>query len=328
MRRLLPAALIFLTLGPVPGTAMRFPVNDYRQEILARPIVFAAQASGMLRFVRGWHLTSPHSRFGGLSAVAVTASGRFQFVGDNGYWTRLILRPDGGVAAFHIGALPTPDGRLRRKSMIDAEAMAYDPTSGKSWVAFEGTNQIWRFDPGLTRIEARHAPAAMRRWSGYAGGEAMARLADGRTILFREAPDKEMRGSEVLVFAGDPAMEGPPPVRFFYDAEGKGSVSDAAALPDGRILLVHRRLGVDPVFTTIIGILDPANIGPDTLVRSREIGRVPKPLADNFEGAAVEVRDGRTWLWLVSDDNFNSWQRSLLLEFELVGLPDSKKAAR
>ena len=156
----------------------------------------------------------------------------------------------------------------------------------------------------------------------------MARLADGRTILFREAPDKEMRGSEVLVFAGDPAMEGPPPVRFFYDAEGKGSVSDAAALPDGRILLVHRRLGVDPVFTTIIGILDPANIGPDTLVRSREIGRVPKPLADNFEGAAVEVRDGRTWLWLVSDDNFNSWQRSLLLEFELVGLPDSKKAAR
>ena len=48
------------------------------------------------------------------------------------------------------------------------------------------------------------------------------------------------------------------------------------------------------------------------------------------------MRDGRTFLWLVSDDNFNSWQRSLLVEFELFGLPppqsppapDSKKAAR
>lgn len=332
MRRLLPAALIFLTLGPVPGTAMRFPVNDYRQEVTARPVAFAPQASGMLRFVRGWHLTSPHSRFGGLSAVAVMARGRFQFVGDNGYATRLTLRPGGGVAAFHIGALPTPDGRLRKKSMIDAEAMAYDPASGKSWVAFEGTNQIWRFDPGLTRIEARSAPAAMRRWSAYSGPESMVRLADGRTILFCEAPGDDPRGSEALVFAGDPALPGPPPLRFFYDSEDKGSVSDAAALPDGRILLVHRRLGFDPVFTTILGLLDPADIGRDKVVRSRTIGRVPKPLADNFEGTAIEARDGRIWLWLVSDDNFNSWQRSLLLQFELVGLPprapDSKKAAR
>jgi len=85
----------------------------------------------MLRIVRGWHLTSPHSRFGGLSAVAVMAAGRFQFVADTGYWSRLTLHPDGGVAAFHIAALPTPDGRRRKKSMIDAEAMIYDPLTGK-----------------------------------------------------------------------------------------------------------------------------------------------------------------------------------------------------
>jgi hypothetical protein len=333
MRRPLLAALIFLTLGPVPGTAMRFPVNDDTQEVAARPIAFAPQAPGMLRFVRGWHLVSPHSRFGGLSAVAVMAPGRFQFVGDNGYVTRLTLRPDGSAGAFHIAALPTPDGRLRKKSMIDAEAMAFDPASQRTRVAFEGTNEIWRFDPGLTRIETRYAPAAMRRWSAYAGPEAMVRLADGRTILFCEAPADDSRGSEALVFAGDPAAAGPPPLRFFYHADGKGSVSDAAALPDGRILLVHRRLGFDPVFTTILALVDPADIRADGVVRSRTIGRVPKPLADNFEGAAISTEGGRTWLWLVSDDNFNNWQRSLLLQFELVDLPprrtpDSKKAAR
>ncbi len=89
----------------------------------------------------------------------------------------------------------------------------------------------------------------------------------------------------------------------------------------------------DPVFTTIVAIVDPADIKKDAVVRSQTIGRVPKPLAENYEGAAISVEQGRTWLWLVADDNFNSWQRSLLLRFELVDLPptpapDSKKAAR
>ena len=59
----------------------------------------------------------------------------------------------------------------------------------------------------------------------------------------------------------------------------------------------------------------------------------PWPLAENYEGAAVSVEGGRTFLWLVADDNFNVWQRSLLLQFELVDLPpksmpDTKKAAQ
>src|SRR3546814_1721904 len=32
MRRLLPAALVFLALGPLPGAALRFPVPDLRSE--------------------------------------------------------------------------------------------------------------------------------------------------------------------------------------------------------------------------------------------------------------------------------------------------------
>ena len=52
--------------------------------------------------------------------------------------------------------------------------------------------------------------------------------------------------------------------------------------------------------------------------------------------AAVTTEGARTFLWLVSDNNFQRWQRSLLVEFELVGLPPrrnpsqtgSKKAAR
>src|SRR3546814_15926677 len=75
-------------------------------------------------------------------------------------------------------------------------------------------------------------------------------------------------------------------------------------------------------------LLDPDDIRADRAVRSVEIGRVPKALADNFEGATVTVADGRPWLWLVSDDNYSSWQRSLLLQFALVGLPPRHRTAK
>ncbi|WP_374526416.1 esterase-like activity of phytase family protein [Sphingopyxis sp.] len=333
MRRFLLAALIFVTLGPVPGTRQHFPVADTRsQAVAARPLAYPADRTGPLRFVRGWRLVSPNGAFGGFSALAILGPGRFQLAADNGWRARLTLRPDGTVIDAQIVPLPFGDGQSQRKSQRDVEAMAFDPASGKSWIALEGSNQVWRLDPALARIESRaHLPKP--DWPANLGPEAMVRLADGRTVIFSEDADDDPRGRAALLFAGDPAEPGTKAIRFFYDAERKGLVSDAALLPDGRILLVHRRLGFDPVFTTILGVLDPADIRPGATLTSQAIGRVPAPLADNYEGIAVSVRDGRTYVWLVSDDNFNNWQRTLLVEFELAGLPlsgmaDSKKAAR
>jgi len=328
MRRLLPAVLIFLAIGPVPGAEMWFPVADESQQARAIPIAFAPQPSGTLRFVRGWHLVSPNSHFGGFSALARMGTGRYQLVGDNGYWVRMDFGGGDRLHAVRIGRIPTPEGRPRRKTMVDTEAMTFDPATGESRVALEGVNEVWRFDAALRRVESRnHLPD----WPGNRGPEAMAHIAGGRTVIFSEDASDDPRGRQALLFADDPAAPGTKPLRFFYDAEGKGNVSDAAPLPDGRILLVHRKLGFDPFFTTILAIVDPADIAKDAVVRSVPIGRVPGPLADNFEGAAVALEDGRTRLWLVSDNNFNSWQRSLLLEFDLVDLPPrkagSKKAA-
>mgnify|MGYP003576946991 CR=1 FL=1 len=331
MRRLLFAALIFLAVGPVPGTVMRSPNDDTSDRAAVRSLVFAPETSGTMRFVRGWRLVSPHSRFGGFSALARTGANGSQLVGDNGYGTRLTLDSRGAVSDVRIRPLPTPDGRPARKSMIDAEAMFVDPASGKSWIALEGINEIWRLDADLAAIEARRKLPSLR-WPSNRGPEAMVRLGDGRTLVLSEDADNDTRGREGLLYTGDPAEPGPAPIHFFYASDGRGLVSDAAPLPDGRILLVHRRLGFGPVFTSVLSILDPTDIEADSIVRSRTIGRIPAPLAENYEGAAVSVEGGRTFLWLVADNNFNIWQRSLLLQFELVDLPskrtpDSKKAA-
>lgn len=332
MRKILSSALVFLLIGPVPGAVQQRPVEVATQVAAARPVVFArdarpARPGDQLRFVQGWHLTSPHSQFGGFSGLALIGPQRFQLIGDNGTWVRLTLGSRGHVSDLAIKALPALDAYPRRKAFSDAEALAYDPASGKSWVALEGLGQIWRLDAAMTRVESRRRSPALFKWPANQGPEAMARLADGGVLLLSEDADEDARGTEGLLYRDDPAVPGIVPTRFFYDAGGKGLVSDAAALPDGRVLIVHRRLGLSPLFTTILAVADPAEIGRDGVWRSREIGRVPEALRENYEGAAIGVEAGRTFIWLVSDHNFNSWQRSLLLKFELVDVPDSKKAA-
>jgi hypothetical protein len=332
MRRLFLAIFIFIVLGPMPGGGSRFVVENDDQVARAIPIVHLYEEKAAMRFVRGWQLVSENSHFGGFSALARIAQGRFQLIGDNGYATRLTLSDDGAIRQLAITPLPLPRHYPSGKFHRDSESLIFDPKTGKSWLGMEGINQLWRLDAKLTRVESRSKPALMKHWPSNSGPEAMVRLADGRNAIFSENAKDDPRGTEALVFQHDPAVQGERPLRFFYDAQGKGLVSDAASLPDGRLLIVHRRLGFDPIFTTTLAIADPADIQSDAVLYSRTIGHVPAALADNFEGAAVEVVGGRTFLWLVSDNNFNVWQRNLLLQFELVDLPprrdaDSKKAA-
>jgi hypothetical protein len=332
MRRLFLAALIFVAIGPALGARQVRPVVDTAsQDIAVHALGYPAGRAGALRFIRGWRLSSSNAMFGGFSSLAVTGPDRFQLVADNGYWARFAVLPGDRVADARIGKIPVPGGNVGKKSKSDVEALLFDPATGQSRVALEFVNEVWRLDPTLGRIESRSA-LPRPHWPKNSGPEAMARLPDGRIVIFSENADDDPRGREALLFEGDPSVPGTRAQRFHYDAEGKGAVSDATTLPDGRILLVHRQVGFDPVFTTTVAIVDPADIRPGAVLRSRTIGRVPGALADNYEGAAVTTDGARIFLWLVSDDNFNRWQRSLLIQFELVGLPvrapDSKKAAR
>ena len=292
MRRLIFAALIFLVLGPAPGTVQRFPVDDLTQRAAAQPLGVAPQSTGPMRFVRGWNLVSPHSRFGGFSAIARIAPDRFLLIGDNGYRTRLTFDRAGNLSTFHIAPLPVPPDWPDRKAMLDSESLFVDRVNGTAWVGLERINQLWRFDDALTRLETRHAPAVMRDWPKGRGPEAMAQLADGQIFILAEGGRDDPRRNRGVLLGGYPGATSAPPTRFFYDAQGKGAVSDAAPLPDGRILIVHRKVGWNPVFTTIVAVADPNAIRPNAVLRSRMIAAVPTGLAENYEGAAISVEQG------------------------------------
>lgn len=276
----------------------------------------AQRRLGRLLYLRGWSITSNDPRFGGLSALHV--EGR-----------RVLALSDAGTAiAF---ALPGPDGKSSmsddflhdgpgppdERGSRDAEAVAV--AGGTVWVAFENRNAIWRYSRESWRAEAGSRPKAMRDWGYNAGSEAMVRLPDGRFLLFAEGGRRADGTTDALLFAGDPAEGEEAAMALRYRAPSGYRITDAALLTDGRLLFLNRRIGWLGRFSAklTIGRLPPLQAG--AMLTGEEAADFSAPIiADNMEALSVAREDGRTIIWIASDDNFSPMQRTLLLKFALA----------
>jgi hypothetical protein len=275
----------------------------------------ARRRLGALLYVGGWELRSDDPRFGGLSALHVEGR-EATAVSDAGALVRFTL-PGGGAPRLAIAPLPDGPGRTAAKADRDSEAMAID--GERAWISFERANAIWRYDRRSWRSDSHAAPPAMQDWPSNAGGEAMLRLPDGRFLILSEAGDGPDGSTAALLFDGDPAVPGTPVTRLGYRAPEGYRVTDAALLPDGRILYLNRR------FTVLDGVSAKLTLGSlpelheDAILTGREIAHLRPPLTvDNMEGLSVTQERGRTMFWLVSDDNFSPLQRTLLMKFALA----------
>ena len=317
--RLTLLALVVPALAP--GLWVRSPPQrpDHSQVIGIEAVQRGEQCCrfGPLVLTGAWRLTSPNTDFGGWSALLVTKPGRLLSFSDRGYWLDF---PQPGVpGAPRLGAVF--GDRARYKENRDIEAATRDPASGRIWIALEGRNAVSRHAADLSD-EAIRQPPEMRGWPLNTGPEAMLRLADGRFVIVSEGT--EGWGSDVhpaLLFAGDPAEAGAAQGFRFIGPAGYRPV-DLAQLPDGRILVLLRRLRwpMPARFLIKLAIADPAEIAPGKLWHAREIADLDAgPLAtDNFEGMAVEPgRNGAATVWLISDDNSALTQQTLLWRLEL-----------
>jgi len=266
---------------------------------------------GALAWQGGWRMESNDPRFGGVSALHVAGNG-VAAASDTGALFRFELPgPEGGVVRVRVSELAVAGADPADKRDRDVEAMAAH--GDKAWVALERRNAVGRFALPGWQAEASARPAAMRRWRGNRGAEAIVRLRDGRFLVFAEG---EGASSPVVLFDSDPARAGARATRLLYRPPRGYRITDAAALPDGRLLLLNRRFAWLEGFSAILVVAGaPA---PGEAIRGREIARFRLPVAtDNMEALAVGREQGRTILWIASDDNFSPLQRSLLLKFIL-----------
>jgi Esterase-like activity of phytase len=274
--------------------------------------------AGPLRLSGVWQLTSPHYGFGGYSALVRPQPGRLLAFSDRGF-TLEFSEPGTVQVPPRFGTIISDASRS--KSYRDVEAVTLDPITGQVWIAQESRNAVERHRPGLGREAFRQIPE-MESWSRNAGPESMVRLADGRFISLCECTTGWLVSGQHpgLLFAGDPVAGGA--VQSFTFAGFTGyRPTDMAQLPDGRVLILARRLlwPLPPRFAIKVLIADPAEITAGGVWQARQMADISAPWpVDNYEGIAIErMPDGKLIGWIISDENDAISQRVLLLKVEI-----------
>lgn len=193
--------------------------------------------------------------------------------------------------------------------------MARDGKGG-FWIGFEGQHRIVRHQELAGRVVEIGGPLPKKTLGRNAGVEGLARARDGAlwVLAEKQAPDGRQQGWRIRGGRAQP---------FFYDRIGPFDATGAEIGPDGALYVLERR------FNWLRGVGIRVRRFPAAQLRSVATGEAQvlgagETLAvfdnrapiDNMEGIAVEERaDGRLILTLISDNNFSSFQRTVLLQF-------------
>ncbi|MFC5068562.1 esterase-like activity of phytase family protein [Flaviflagellibacter deserti] len=302
--------------------------------ITAKPIASFERANpertefGALTFRGGLELRGSDRSFGGYSGLRVEADGsRFRALSDRATWLegRIVYdgtRPIGIEDASIAEVLDAKGASLVGTSRGDTEAL--EVRGSTAWVTTEGVPQLLRFDFGANNANPRgfltiRLPKGMTAMPSNAGLEALAIV-----------PDGQPRAGSFLMLGEDPSgKDGNHPA---WLIPGKGgfaetlslrehdgfAVTDATFLPGGDLVVLQRKYRA-PLLSIRIRRIAAKDVAPGAVLDgpllfeanlSQEI--------DNLEAiSATKAADGTTVLTLLSDDNFNPFQRTILLQFGL-----------
>ncbi|WP_137150796.1 esterase-like activity of phytase family protein [Devosia sp. FKR38] len=298
-------------------------VSSFMDAALDQPV-------GGLLFRGGIAMTAPDDRFGGLSGVAVTGpSQQLAFVSDRGnFVSGRLSYDDAGRLLGLIGVVVEPllnskGAPLPRQYARDAESVDTIYRDGQPYavrVSFEHLTRVADFTLTDARPGGAAREVALPEW-----------LSDLRTNQSLESvcvapPASPVAGSTLLITEDAPdadghhrgwmlgqADKGP----FSYTAHPGTYPTDCAFLPNGDLLVLERGVSVLG-FSMALRRVPADQVRPGNLLAGAILLSADGGAIDNMESLAVHTApSGETRILIGSDNNFNDWQRSLLLEFAL-----------
>jgi len=314
MFAVLVPALVLLAVA-AEATQDRTPIDVRAQSVPLDAARWDADAVGRLRYRGGLHLTSPDRRFGGLSGLMISPDGKtFTAVSDGGTWTRGSLTYDAGgtlagVAGVTIEPIRGADGKPLVGEGRDAESLAPAPGGGLV-VAFERDPKLRIYADGEARPTMLASPDGIGEAPANNGMEAVARLADGRLLVVTEYDERPGRFVGWIGGAGGWS-------RVTYLCDQGYKPTGATTLANGDVMVVERRF---PLLSIRVRLVPAATLKPGAEIEAEELARLEGSKSfDNMEGIdARRGANGETLIYLVSDDNFHRYQRTLLMMFELL----------
>lgn len=283
-----------------------------------------------LVFRGGIALVSQDDTFGGLSGLAMTGPQQAVFVSDRGNFISGQLAYDDhgrllSLMGIRIEPMRNSKGDLLpRQYARDAESVdtVYrDGVAVAVRVGFEHLTRVADFalEDGIPQGAAREV--AIPDW-----------LTDARTNETLESvcvapPASPVAGSTLLL--AEEALDAAGNHRgWLLGASDRGAIgyqnspvvspTECAFLPNGDLLVLER--GVSMLsFVMNLRRVPAAEVRPGNIMAGELLLTASGGSIDNMEAMAVHTApDGETRILIGSDNNFNDWQRTLLLEFALA----------
>jgi hypothetical protein len=317
---LLPVAAQQAGFRPIPLTVT--PVSTFLHGS-------AATAFGKLEFRGGLQLASADPDFGSLSGLDVAPDGRTLYaIADNGFWfTATLVEDDGrltGLAGGRLAPILDRNGQVvSTKRLGDAEGLRLTEANGRlaALVSFEQVNNVREYlGPDFGRAASRplKLPAMVAGMKKNKGLESVAVATPaaglGDAIVLVAERSLDPGGNNRAWIVGGP-HEGA-----FSIVRSKGyDVTDAAFMPGGDLLILERKVDFPSGLYARIRRLPGRSIRPGATVDGDTLLEADlRYQIDNMEGLAVRGGPGgETLIDIVSDDNQNRLQRTLLLQFAL-----------
>ncbi|MDB5507493.1 MAG: hypothetical protein JWR75_2131 [Devosia sp.] len=332
--RLAGPLLACLCATPLAAAEPAIPAAELT--IVSAPIetfngVAIGGAVGKLIWRGGLTLTSVSDQFGGLSGAGfVSDEQHMVFVTDRGNFISAQLiydeanRPFSLIGAELEAVQNSKGAPLPRQFSRDAEALAVILRDGKPAairLGFENLTRVADFELIEHRPKGAAKEVPIPEW-----------LSDTRTNESLEAvciapAASPIAGSTLLLTEGVINDDGQH-VAFLLGVTDRGGLSyqsspivnptDCAFLPNGDLLVLERGVALFS-FTMTLRRVPAAEVRPGNLMRGEILLEATGGDIDNMEAVAVHTGPtGETLVTLMSDNNFNDWERNLLLEFSLA----------
>lgn len=316
-------------------SAVAFPAGAVDATVAAAQVtrfkgVGLDQSVQGLVFRGGLTLQSQDDTFGGLSSVTVTGPDqRIAFVTDRGQFVSGSLAYDEDTRLFgFIGVTIEPvqnsaGAPLPRQYARDAEGMDTvwrDGVAAAVRVSFENLTRVADFTITDGRPGGAAREIVIPDW-----------LTDLRTNESLESiciapPASPIAGSTLLIT--EEALDDDGNHRgWLLGVNDKGPIgyvnnpivnpTDCAFLPNGDLLVLERGVAL---FSFVMNLrrVPAAQVRPGNLMEGELLLSAEGTEIDNMESLMVHAApNGETRILIGSDNNFNDWQRNLLLEFAL-----------
>lgn len=287
---------------------------------------------GQLHYMGGLKITSPKSRFGGISSFVISPDGQqILAISDRGLWlvADMIYGEDNhlvGMKNARMAPLKTI-GDKKEPRVQDAEAVTAVDGSGYV-VAFESPHTLRYFQAdqpydfgSLFSARAQKVTFAPRLPDSYAalpdnlGIEALTTLPDGRMLAFSEntlTTDGKTRTEGWIIGHGKVEAVS-------YEISPTYRPTDMATLPNGDILVLERHFSLAKGMAARLVRLPALSIKAGKILKGELIADLAYPFnMDNMEALAVRQNEaGETLIYIMSDNNYNRLQRNLVMMFKI-----------